>query len=95
MFVALLQLAQATAAAAPLDVHVDPCPSRGADIVVCGSRSGESPYRLPKLPERYDRKPLRAQATIAGVPAAARITSSIRQDGLQDNRLMITFALPF
>jgi hypothetical protein len=95
MLVALLQLAQATAAAPPVDLHADPCPSHGADIVICGSRTGDSPYRLPRLPERYDKKPLRAQTTIGGAQAAARITSPIRQDGLQDHRIMITFALPF
>ena len=32
---------------------LDPCPRGSADeIVVCGSRNGQSRYRLPKLPPR-------------------------------------------
>ena len=75
---------------------LDPCPKGSPDeIVVCGSRNGQSRYRLPKLPDSYDRKPLRAETTIGGTRARAHAESSTRPDGLVDKRIMITFTVPF
>lgn len=75
---------------------LDPCPRGSPDeIVVCGSRNGQSRYRLPKLPRADDRKPLRAETTIAGTHARAHVQSNARPDGLVDKRMMVTFSWPF
>lgn len=74
----------------------DPCPRGSPDeIVVCGSRDRQSPYRLPKLPQIYDPKPLRAETNIGGGHARAHVESITRPDGLVDKRIMITFSSPF
>jgi hypothetical protein len=66
------------------------------EIVVCGSRRGESPYRLPKLPREYDEKPLRAETDIMpGVHTRAHVESGQMPDGNVAKRLMLTFSLPF
>ncbi|HEV8408490.1 MAG TPA: hypothetical protein VGQ34_11200 [Sphingomicrobium sp.] len=66
------------------------------EIVVCGSRSGESPYRLPKLPEKYARKPIRAETdAIPGVHTRVHVQSEGMPDGNVSKRLMVTFSLPF
>lgn len=95
----LLELAAGAAGAAPpnFDLHViDPCPKGSRDeIVICGSRDRQSRYRLPKLPQIYDRKPLRAEADIGGTHARAQVQSEVRPDGLVDKRIMITFTAPF
>lgn len=95
MLAVLLQLAD-VAAAPPLSLHLDPCGAKGADIVVCGSRGNRSPYRLPKLNTAYEAKRIRAQAAIVpGVSGRVHVDSVVRPDGLQDNRLMVTFSVPF
>lgn len=45
------------------------CPSaKPGEILVSGSRSSQSPYRIPKLPKSYDGKPIRAETdAISGV----------------------------
>jgi hypothetical protein len=85
------------AAALNLDLSkLDPCVKGSPDeIVVCGSTNRRSPYRLPKLPKDYDRKPLRAEGNIAGTHARAHVESNVRPDGLVDKRIMITFSAPF
>lgn len=66
------------------------------EIVVCGSRSAENPYRLPKLPNKYDRKPVRAETdAIPGVHAQAHVQSERMPDGNVSKRLMLTFRVPF
>ena len=92
-FVAL-QLATAPAARAP---DTGKCnSSRPDDVVVCGSREGQSPYRLPKLPQTYDEKPVRAETdAIPGVHTRAHVQSEQMPDGNVAKRLMITFSLPF
>jgi hypothetical protein len=89
--IVLLQLA----AAAP-----EPAPGcdRGAgqEIVVCGTRTGPSPYRLPKLPEKYGPKQIRAETdAIPGVHTRAHVDSSTMPDGNVSKRLMVTFTTPF
>ena len=92
MIVALLPLL-AQAAVPPA---VDPCPGSGPDIVICGSRPGESPYRMPRLPERYDPKKIRAETNvIAGVHARAHVDAVDMPDGNRSNRLMVTIGIPF
>jgi hypothetical protein len=95
----LLEFAAQTAGAGPAKLDVaalDPCPkSDSGEIVVCGSRRGRSPYRLPELPKEYDRKPLRAEGNMAGTHARAHLESNVRPDGLVDKRIMVTFSTPF
>lgn len=70
--------------------------SQGDEVVVCGSRSGESPYRLPKPSPEYEEKPLRAETdVIPGVRTRAHVQSEQMPDGNLAKRLMVTFSLPF
>ena len=91
---AILQLA---AAASAQSAPGDKCDrTQSAEIVVCGSRPGENPYRLPKLPNKYDRKPIRAETdAIPGVHTQAHVESEKRPDGLVAKRVMLTFSVPF
>lgn len=71
-------------------------PAAPGEIVVCAQRQGESPYRLPKLPTKYDRKAIRAEADIIpGVHTDAHVEAAGRPDGTVAKRLMVTFKLPF
>jgi len=82
---------------APPSSYTDGCP-RGAsgEVVICGSRPGESPYRMPRLPERYDPKKIRAETNvIAGVNARAHVDTVDMPDGNRSNRLMVTIGIPF
>jgi hypothetical protein len=92
---ALLPLAAAAGATPP--AGAGQCAKANKDeIVVCGSRTGESPYRLPKVSEKYERKPLRAETdAIPGVHTRAHAESEARADGNVDKRLMVTFSIPF
>jgi hypothetical protein len=94
MMLAFLTLAASAAPAAAAD---DCKRSRGTDIVICGSRTGQNPYRLPKLPQRYDPKQIRAETSvIPGVQTRAHIDTVVATpDGYPSNRLMVTFSLPF
>jgi hypothetical protein len=94
MMLAFVTLA---ASAAPAAAGDDCNRSRGADIVICGSRSGPNPYRLPKLPQRYDPRQIRAETNaIPGVKTRAHVdTVAATPDGYPSNRLMVTFSLPF
>ena len=82
--VGVLQLAAGAAATPSL---ADPVPScahaTGEEIVVCGSRDGRSPYRLPKLANQYPRKAIHPEKVIPGGrihadPSSARTASSTR-----------------
>jgi hypothetical protein len=81
----------------PPPSSADGCLSRNRDeVVVCGSRSGQNPYRLPKLPDRYDPRQIRAETDVLpGVHTRAHIDTQTRPDGNQDNRLMLTFSTRF
>jgi hypothetical protein len=94
--VALLQLG-AVSASAPALAQPDPCPgATGNEVVVCGSRQGESPYRLPKVPERYERKQIRAETdVIPGVHTRAHVDSQTLPDGYRSNRVMVTLSTSF
>lgn len=73
---------------------IDPCAKPGPDeIVVCGSRSGQSRYRLPKLGHEFDAKRFHPESVVPG--GRIHVESVTRPDGTRDNRIMITFALPF
>jgi hypothetical protein len=96
----LLELAAGGAAATALNLSapaLDPCPKSGGDeIVVCGSRERQSPYRLPKLSDKYERKAIRAETdAIPGVHARAHAESERMADGNLSKRLLVTFSLPF
>ena len=85
------------AVVAPAPSYTDACP-RGAsgEVVICGSRPGENPYRLPRLPERYDPKKIRAETNvIADVHARAHVDTVDMPDGNRSNRLMVTIGIPF
>jgi len=58
LFAASAGAAQEAPQSAKLRIVKDECAATGAadDIVVCGSRDGASPYRLPKLNDRFDPK---------------------------------------
>ena len=89
----LLAVAQAVA---PNEADCQP-PSAG-EVIVCGSRRGESPYRLPKVPDTYDHpdRKIRAEAELApGVSARAHVESARLPDGAQSNRAMVTIKLHF
>ena len=93
MIVPLLALADAAAAQA----GQPSCrPATPGEIVVCAQRHGESPYRLPKLPTKYDRRAIRAEADIIpGVHIDAHVEAAGRPDGTVAKRLMVTFKMPF
>lgn len=94
MMLALFTLA---ASAAPVGAADDCNRSRGNDIIICGSRTGQNPYRLPKLPQRYDPRQIRAETSaIPGVQTRAHVDTVVATpDGYLSNRLMVTFSLPF
>ena len=85
------------AVVAPAPSYTDACPrGSGGEVVICGSRPGESPYRLPGLPERYDPKKIRAETNvIADVHARAHVDTETRPDGYQSNRVMVTLSTSF
>jgi hypothetical protein len=85
------------AVVAPPSSYADGCPRSGSgEVVICGSRPGESPYRLPRLPERYDPKQIRAETSvIPGVHTQAHVDTVEMPDGNRSNRLMVTFRIPF
>ena len=94
MMLAFVTLA---ASAAPPATADDCNRSHGTDIVICGSRTGPNPYRLPALPQRYDPKQIRAETdVIPGVKTRAHVdTVAATPDGYPSNRVMVTFSLPF
>ena len=93
--IALLPLAAATGSIAAATTGCEEARG-GPDIVICGERGRVSPYRLPRLPDKYDRKAIRAETDVVpGVHARARIDTSIRPDGLQDQRLMLIMSTHF
>ena len=71
-------------------------PSNSDEVVVCAQRPGPSPYRLPKVSEEYERKPVRAETEIApGVVAAASVESVELLGGHKSNRAMVRFKIKF
>ena len=84
-------------ASAPPTAAADDCDrARGTDIVICGSRTGQSPYRLPKLPQRYEARRIRADTgLIPGVNTRAHVDTVAMPDGYRSNRMMVTFSIPF
>jgi hypothetical protein len=91
--------AAVAAAADPMGVAVGLGESCGAgdpnQIVVCGSREKNQRYRLPKLPDNYDARTIRAETKIAGIPAGIRINSVDLAGGQKSNRVMLTIATSF
>jgi hypothetical protein len=73
------------------------CQGRAPDqVVVCAPRKGESPYRLPKLPQKYDRHRIVASTTLApGVGATAHVESVRMPDWQKSNRIMLTLGAAF
>jgi len=93
MTLALFTLAASLVPAAAADDCNRP---RAGDVVICGSRTGQNPYRLPKLPQKYDAKGIRAETgVIPGVKSSAHVDTMGMPDGNRSNRMMVTFSLPF
>ena len=93
---ALLALGAADAASAATVVQQKCDASDASTLVVCGRRDRESPYRLPKLSERYEPPKIRAEAALAkGVQASAGVTSVNLPGGQKSNRAMITIRTAF
>lgn len=100
--VAIALLAQASSQ--PVDPPALAAPPNGEDcrprdsgeVVVCAQRPGPSPYRLPKVSEKYERKPIRAETEIIpGVVAAANVESAELLGGHKSERAMIRFKFKF
>ena len=91
MMLVLITLAASVAPAAAAD---DCNRSRGDDIVVCGSRTGQNPYRLPKLPQRYDPRQIRAETNlIPGVKTRAHVDTEAIPNGYRSSRMMVKKSL--
>jgi hypothetical protein len=73
------------------------CQSHAADqVVVCASPNRDSPYRLPKLPEKYRQKRIVAATELApGVHAAAHVEAAEMPDHQKSNRMMLTIGVGF
>ena len=96
----MIGLLLAAAVADPLAVasaaRGDCASSDPREIVVCGPRDGDRQYRLPKLPEKYDRGSIRAETSLApGVRARAHIDSVELPGGVKSDRFMITVGVGF
>jgi len=66
------------------------------EIVVCGSRDHDSPYRLPKLPQKYERGSFRAETELVpGVHASAHVDSVDLPGGAKSNRALISIGIGF
>jgi len=87
----LIALVQASSAGEPQ------CwPDAADQVVVCAQRKGQSPYRLPKVPQKYDRKRIEAATTLApGIGASAHVDSVGMPDGQKSNRIMLTVGTAF
>ena len=97
--VALL-LASAPLSAQPLGVAAttpSSCASSDPkEIVVCGSRDHDSPYRLPKLSQKYERGAFRAQTELApGVRASTHVDSVDLPGGAKSNRALVSIGIGF
>jgi hypothetical protein len=72
------------------------CTSRNpSEIVVCGLREKSQRYRLPKLPDKYDRDAIRAEIKVAGLPTRLHVDSVDLPGGQHSNRLMLTVSTSF
>jgi hypothetical protein len=66
------------------------------EIVVCGSRDHDSPYRLPKLSQNYERGAFHAETELApGVHASAHVDSIELAGGAKSNRALISIGIGF
>ena len=66
------------------------------EITICGSRRGDSPYRMPKIAKDYKAKSIRAETQLApGASANAHVEAEGMPDGRVSNRLMVTIKLKF
>ena len=97
--VALL-LASAPLSTQPTSITA-PVPSSCAssdpkEIVVCGSREHDTPYRLPKLSQKYERGAFRAETELApGLHASAHVNSVDLPGGVKSNRVLLSIGLGF
>lgn len=90
----LLQLAAAASAQAAPDGGCGK--SDSGEVIVCGNRQDQDRYRLPKLPEKYEGKSIRAETdVIPGVHTRAHVESETMIDGQESKKLLVTFTIPF
>jgi hypothetical protein len=69
--------------------------STSSEILVCGTRKGDSPYRMPKIAKDYGPKPVKAEAQLMpGLVADAHVESQALP-GAISKRAMITLKLKF
>jgi hypothetical protein len=68
--------------------------SQGADIVVCGRRSGNA-YPLEAMSRIFEAGPLRAQSRVGGATVDAHVESVKFPNGTTSNRIMFGLKLPF
>jgi hypothetical protein len=68
--------------------------SQGADIVICGRRSGNA-YPLAEMRGIFETGPLRAETHIGGATARAYVESVKFPNGMTSNRAMVGIKLPF
>ncbi len=93
---ALLALGAADVVGAATVVEQSCDAGDASTVVVCGRRDRESPYRLPKLSERYQPSKIRAETGLGkGVRASAAVTSVDLPGGQKSNRAMITIRTAF
>ena len=92
----LLQLAHGVAAATLAHPVPDCSRTQGQEIVVCGSRNSLSRYRLPKLADGYEPRPIRAEGNvIPGVHMRAHVEEDHQAYGFVSKKLLVTFSTPF
>ncbi|PAX08445.1 hypothetical protein [Sphingomonas lenta] len=101
MYVALLLGLQSVAGPpAPRPERLRPArecePGEGepGDIVVCGRRDDDQ-YRLKPLPERYDDPTLPRAEMALGPGKLSAETEAASVGGVQSNRVMLRFKVPF
>lgn len=93
----LVEAASAPAEAnAPKAISSRDCAAQATDeVVVCGSRKGESPYRLPKISGKYAAKPVRAEIEIAPGVRLSLGAGSSSLGAAQGVGLMATLKIKF
>jgi hypothetical protein len=70
--------------------------SQAQEFVVCGSRNGQSRYRLPNLPDGYEPKRVRAEGDVVpGVHMRAHVEEDHQAYGFVSKKLLVTFSTPF
>ena len=97
----LLAVAQAVSASPPERVDLtiaQPCREQNGsqeEIVVCASRSGESPYRIGKAPPAAGKGIPKAETSVADGVAVAAEMETVDIGGFPSKRAMIRVKIKF